>query len=354
MVYLPGETIAREDLKDADGLIIRTRTQCDRALLEGTPVSFIATATIGHDHIDTRFCESNGISWHNAAGCNAWAVFQYIAAALLNLSGTEDLPLAGKTLAVIGAGHIGSKVVALGKTLGMNVLVNDPPRQRKEGGQNFTSLSHIAEVADIITLHVPLNPDGPDKTFHLIDGGYLSSLKRKPFIINTSRGEVICSRSLKEHIIDRSIRGCVLDVWEGEPDIDLEMMNLTAIATPHIAGYSVQGKANGTASCVRNASKFFGFGIDDWSPGHLPAPGLGSITLRTTERSIEALLRSAIKASYDIMNDDAKIRHQPGHFERIRNKYPDRHEFPSFTIHLQPNHPEAEASLKAMGFNVEC
>jgi erythronate-4-phosphate dehydrogenase len=350
MEYLPGDGIQNEDLAKADGLIIRTRTRCDPKLLEGTPVRFIATATIGYDHIDTTYCASKGITWSHSPGCNARGVFQYMAAALLHLAQADDFSLTGKMLGVVGVGHVGSRVVKLGEALQMNVLQNDPPRERIEGKGRFVSLKEIADESDIITLHTPLNLDGPDKTYHLIGQDFLTSLTKKPYIINTSRGQVIDNSLLKEKINRGGLRGCVLDVWESEPRIDRELMALTTLATPHIAGYSIEGKANGTASCVRNASRFFDFGIDDWYPQNLPGPANNVIRINTKGISSETIVNSAIKASYQITSDDIKLRREPELFEKIRNEYPVRREFPFYAISLLPHHQEAEETLQELGF----
>ena len=246
VVYKPGNEIVRDNLADADALLIRTRTACDRNLLEGSSVKFIATATIGYDHIDTEFCRLAGIEWMNAPGCNAWAVQQYVVTAILELAVKYSLPLDQLTLGVVGVGHVGSKVAEAVRALGLHVLLCDPPRKRKEGG-NFVSLETITAECDIITFHVPLTVDGEDRTYHMADDFFFAKLQRMPIIINSSRGEVVMGDALKRALIARSVKGAVLDVWEKEPGVDLELLRLVDIATPHIAGYSVEGKANGTA-----------------------------------------------------------------------------------------------------------
>lgn len=350
--YMPGRKISNLDLKDADGLIVRTRTICDRRLLEGTRVGFIATATIGHDHIDDQFCREKGIAWHAAAGCNASAVFQYMASALVHLSMKNDIGLKGKTLGVIGVGHVGRRVVELGQLLGMNVLRNDPPRARIEGDGQFVGLQRIQEESDIITIHVPLSMEGPESTYQLVDEDFLIALKKKPFIINTSRGQVIDEDALKHHLKNGSVRGCILDVWKGEPAIDEDLLGMALLGTPHIAGYSTEGKANGAAICVRQASRHFGFGIDDWYPESLPAPTLNEIVLDTAGRSIREILHDALVFGYDVEADNYKLKEAPDRFEDIRNTYPVRREFQAYTIRLVSPHPSAEKVLKGLGFNM--
>ena len=270
--YIPGDIITRADIMDADGLIVRTRTKCGKALLEGTQVRFLATATIGIDHIDTAYCEDNGIEWNYSPGCNASSVKQYVASALAHLALEKDITLEGRVIGVIGVGNVGRKIAKLAQDLGMKVLLNDPPRQEIEGQAGFSSLQEIMSASDIITFHVPLNLEGPFRTYHLADRGFFRQLARKPIIINTSRGEVVETEAVKEALSCNLITGFVADVWENEPLPDLGLLMQAAIATPHIAGYSVEGKANGTAACVKAASRFFRFGLDDWSPATLPAP----------------------------------------------------------------------------------
>jgi erythronate-4-phosphate dehydrogenase len=350
MVYLPGTKIRREHLLHADGLIVRTRTQCGRELLEGTGIRFIATATIGFDHIDAEFCQSHGIEWHHAAGCNAGGVQHYMAAALTHLAIQHGLSLSDQTLGVIGVGHVGSRAVKLAGTLGMKVLQNDPPRARQEGKKEFVTLGEVLEGSTIITLHVPLNLTGPDKTLRLADQEFFNALERKPFLVNTSRGGMVDGEILKKKLREKALSGCVLDVWDGEPDLDRELMGLVDIATPHIAGYSTEGQANGAAMCVQQASRFFGFGLDDWHPGNLPPPGDPQIIIDPAGKPLETILHEAIRASYDILEDDRRLRQNPHNFEKLRNEYPVRREFPAFHVKLLKPHKLAEATLRELGF----
>jgi erythronate-4-phosphate dehydrogenase len=352
MEYLPGDAIRKEHLLEADGLIIRTRTRCDKDLLEGTPIRFIATATIGLDHIDTQYCDSKGISYYNAAGCNAWGVYQYVAAALVHLAAKHHFALEGMTLGVVGAGHVGSKVVKLGEVLGMKVLQNDPPREREEGTKEFVPLDQVVQEADILTLHVPLNPSGQDPTFHLVNEHIFHQLKKQTYLINTSRGPVVDSLPLINSLRKKDISGCILDVWENEPNINLELLKLTDIATPHIAGYSIEGKANGTANCVREASQFFGFGIGDWYPTDLPGPSNRMIKIADKGKPIEYILSKVISATYNISTDDALLRESPGLFEQLRNNYPARREFPFFKVILQHYEDKTARKIQAIGFSI--
>ena len=258
VVYLPGQEISAEVVMGADAMIIRTRTICDRALLEGSSVKIVATATIGYDHIDTAWCESRGIVWKNAPGCNSSSVQQYIASVLCVLAERFNLHFKDLTLGVVGVGHVGSKVAEAARALGMKVLLCDPPRAREEGPEGFVDLNEIVSSTDIITLHVPLSHEGLDATWHMFDSERISSLRPNQILINSSRGSVVDTLALKNALKARRIKAAVLDVWENEPYIDLDLLNLLTIATPHIAGYSADGKANGTAASVQAVAACLG------------------------------------------------------------------------------------------------
>lgn len=333
--YLPGGKISRADLMDADALLTRTRTRCCGELLEGTAVKFIASATIGFDHIDTGYCEANGIHWTNAPGCNSESVAQYITSLLLNQAHRTGRSLRGMTLGVIGCGNVGSKVARNARSLGMNVLVNDPPRAGKEGKTGFAELAEIRETADFITFHVPLNPDGEYATYHYADRNFFDTLGKKPFFINSSRGEVCDNPALKQALLAGRLAGAALDVWENEPEIDTELLSLLDYATPHIAGYSADGKANGTAMSILALVKFFGLeGRFDRSVlQRPPLPENTDIDLvgYAGESETELLYR-AVTASYDIVSDDRRLRGDPAGFEKQRGNYPLRREFDSFHV----------------------
>ena len=228
-------------VKDADALIVRTRTRCDSKLLEGSKVRFIATATIGYDHIDTQWCESHGIRWTNAPGCNSWSVQQYIGSLLVIMSRSLGFRFRDKTIGIVGVGNVGSKVARLAALLGFRVLLCDPPRARREGLGQFITLDEIIERSDIITLHVPLIHDGEDATFHMFDRSRLATMNPGQILINSSRGEVVDGEALKNALVQKKILAASLDVWENEPHIDTELLSLLFTGTPHIAGYSVDG-----------------------------------------------------------------------------------------------------------------
>lgn len=353
VLYLEGHEIGQADIRDADALIIRTRTKCNQALLEGTKVRFIASATIGFDHIDTAFCDANKIIWTNAAGCNSSSVQQYIAAALFHLAEQHRFELAQKTIGIVGVGNVGSKVAKFCRAIGMRVLLNDPPRERREGSKDFVSLDTLIEQSDIVTFHVPLNPDGPDKTLHMVDEQLLGKFRKDHILINSSRGEVVDGEALKSVLKSRPMRDTVLDVWEHEPDIDSELLRLSGIATPHIAGYSADGKANGTAMSVQAFSRFFGLDLHAWYPEKLPLPATTTVEVECADQSIQNVVAGLVKRTYDLLADDARLRSSPGTFEKQRGEYPLRREFPTYTLTLLHAHDDLVSVVQAVGFKTQ-
>ena len=352
VVYLEGSKISKYNLMDADGMIIRTRTKCDASLLERTPVQFIASATTGIDHIDVNYCRSKEIVVAYEEGCNSSSVTQYIASALCHLSAKFGFSLSETTIGIIGVGNIGSKVARLCEALGMTVLLNDPPRERREREKLFVPLETILRQADIITLHVPLNRDGIDKTYHLVDEQLLSNLNSYQVLINTSRGEVINTQSIKNALKEKTLRGCVLDVWDGEPDIDQELLQLTDIGTPHIAGYSADGKANATSMSVRATSEYFGLELNGWQPQQIPVPVNTTIQSDCQSQNTEEVIRRCIQSTYDILADDRRLRNSPETFEQQREKYPLRREFETYTVELINAKNSISSIIKQLGFKI--
>jgi len=352
VIYLPGPKTTREVVKDADVIVTRTRTTCNEKLLSGSTVKFIATATIGYDHIDTEYCDRAGIKWTNAPGCNSKSVEQYIASALMVLAERKKLHLKDLCIGVVGVGNVGSKVANICRLFGMKVLLNDPPRERAEGPEGFVSIDKIKDQADIITLHVPLNIKGEDVTYHLANRAFLYSLKRKPVLINSCRGEVLETDAVKEALKSGQISGLVCDCWEHEPEIDLELLGLTELATPHIAGYSKDGKATGTRMSVKAISDYFDLGLNNWQPTGVELPSHPIIELDGTGKTGPEIISTAILSTYDIQNDDLLFRNDPALFEQLRGDYPTRREFPAYTI-LAVNVANKELEiLEKLGFKI--
>lgn len=354
VTYLPGKDTTTDIVRDADALITRTRTKCNESLLKGSKVRMIATATIGFDHIDTKWCEANGISWTNAPGCNSWSVQQYIASLLITMSREMNFRCPDMTLGVIGVGNVGSKVAKIASILGFKVLLNDPPRARKEGDSQFVPLDEIIRSADIITCHVPLIREGEDATFHLFDAQRLSMLRPDQILINSSRGEVVDNKALKAVLMDKGIRAASLDVWENEPDIDLELLSLLFTGTPHIAGYSLDGKANGTWMSVQAVARALDLPCKDWRVREIPLPAQPVVfSLDASGKDTETVLAEAILYTYQIREDDRRLREDPAAFEAQRADYPVRREFPAFTIELTGATPEQERALHEIGFKIK-
>lgn len=352
VVYLPGAKTGPDVVKDADAIVTRTRTICNEALLEKSTVRCIATATIGYDHIDTTYCENKGIYWTNAPGCNSGSVEQYIASALMVLATENQWQLDQMTIGVVGVGNVGKKIARLCRNLGMTVLLNDPPRERKEGRNEFVSLTHILQHADIITLHVPLEYQGEDATFHLANENFFRQLKNQPVLINSCRGEVTDTNAVKRAIQQGLIKDFVCDCWENEPDIDLELLAATRIATPHIAGYSKDGKAMGTLMSVRAISNFLGLGLNNWEPSGVELPAHPDIEIDGNGMTAQEIFAKAILHTYDIREDDAALRANTADFEKLRGDYPVRREFPAYQLKLTNVAPEISEQLRQIGFKM--
>jgi erythronate-4-phosphate dehydrogenase len=352
VIYLPGSKTTPKVVKDADAIITRTRTVCNEKLLAGSAVRFIATATIGFDHIDTDYCEKAGIVWTNAPGCNSKSVEQYVASVLMVMALKKGITLSDTTIGIIGVGNVGSKVARICQILGMKVLLNDPPRAREEGIAGFVELHEILEQADIITLHVPLIMDGVDRTYHLADKAFFAKAKKHPLFINSCRGEVAENKALKDAILSKQVSGVTIDCWENEPDIDTELLGLVDLGTPHIAGYSKDGKANGTSMSVQEVSRFFGLGLDDWECEHVELPASTLIEIDGRNKTEQQIFSEAILATYDIRKDDRALRKSVSSFEKLRGDYPVRREFPVFEIKAANMDQATIEKLRAIGFKV--
>lgn len=316
VVYKEGCSICRDDLLDADALIVRTRTRCDRALLEDTAVRFVATATIGFDHIDTVYLESAGIEWTNCPGCNAGSVAQYVESCLLLLQRDFCMSLPSLTIGIVGCGHVGSKVKSVAERLGMRVLVNDPPRQNveceTESDIRFVSLGELEKQADIITFHVPMVKDGIYATWHLADRDFFSRLKKQPVIINTSRGAVVDNDALLRALNCGFVRQAIVDTWENEPDIDRILLNNVYIGTPHIAGYSADGKVNADNMVIDALCRFF----------HLRHPGV----IVPPPLPVGVACNGDPLQIYNPVYDSERLKSRPQDFELLRGNYPLRRE----------------------------
>ena len=315
-VYIKGSDIGPEDVRDADALIVRTRTRCDERLLGGSSVKFVATATIGFDHIDAGYMERAGIEWMSCPGCNAASVAQYVRSVLLLLKRGRRARLCGLTMGIVGCGHVGTKVKAVAEEYGMRVLVCDPPRQERSDGGPFATMGDIEREADIITFHVPLTADGPHPTLHLADKAFFRRLGRRPLIINTSRGPVVDNAALLDALIYNKVGDAVVDTWENEPQISRELLGRVWIGTPHIAGYSADGKVNADNMVIEGLCRRFGLDV----PPRIVPPKLPATFVPSTD---DDTLRLQL---YNPLDDSARLKASPESFEELRGNYPLRRE----------------------------
>lgn len=319
VVYIDGKQIVREDVMDADALIIRTRTRCDANLLEGTSVKVIATATIGTDHIDFDYCRSRGIEICNARGCNAGGVMQYVFSALYGVASRKGIKLDDTTMGVVGVGNVGRKICHMAEYLGFKVLKCDPPRAEAEGPEEFCSLEYLLANSDVVTMHTPLN----ESTKGMADEEFFARMKPGAIFINASRGEVVVDDDLKEAM--PKLGAVIIDTWNHEPDIDEELIDMVDIATPHIAGYSLQGKQNGTALAVQAIARFFSIReLENFEP-ESDVTDREPVLLDLKGKN-QGEITSIFQYNYPIFTDDFMFRMEPDNFEKMRSEYNYRRE----------------------------
>ena len=318
VLYKKGIEICADDVKDADALILRTRTKCDAELLDGSAVKVVATATIGTDHVDFDYCNSHGIQVYNAAGCNAGGVMQYVFSALYGVAARKGIKIDGGTFGIIGVGNVGKKVEQMARHLGFNVLLCDPPRAEAEGQEGFCSLDYLLANSQIVTMHVPLE----ESTRKMADQAFFALMQPGSIFINASRGEVVDEDALK--FAFPKFGAVVIDTWNNEPNVDEELVEMVDIATPHIAGYSYQGKQMGTAMAVRAVARHFGikelydFFPED-EPDHEP------LLLDLTGKN-HGQIAAVFQYNYPIFTDDFRFRMEPHKFEKLRSEYQYRRE----------------------------
>ena len=352
---LPGRQITRADVHDADVLLVRSVTRVDRELLEGSAVRFVGTCTIGTDHLALDYFEQAGIQWSSAPGCNARGVVDYVLGSLLTLADIEGADLAQRTYGVVGAGEVGGRLVRVLRDLGWNVRVCDPLRQAAEGA-GYVSLEQIIEQCDVISLHTPLSKNGEFATWHLLDEARLNRLKPGTWLINASRGPVVDNAALRKVLNAREDLQAVLDVWEGEPQVDVELADLCVLATPHIAGYSLDGKQRGTAQIYEALCDFLGQAPQVQLADLLPAPWLARVELSANSDQAWALAMLC-RGVYDPRRDDADFRRtltgsgdqQKLAFDALRKLYPVRREIEGLTVHIEGHNPALTTMAAALG-----
>ena len=355
VVLKSGREVTNKHLKDIDVLIVRSITTVDEDLLKNTPVKFVGTATIGTDHIDLEYLNKRKIYFADAKGCNAYSVAEYVVAAMLNLAVRFDFKLNDKSIGIVGVGNVGSKVAAFTKALGMKVLLNDPPLKRSGDKRNFVELDEILNC-DVITLHTPLNLTGLDKTLHLINKENLSKINDGAIIINSSRGAVINNNDLLYEIERKNLK-TVLDVWENEPDINEQLLKNVVIGTPHIAGYSYEGKVNGTKMIYNSLCRYlhkepvFNF--------NLSKPDTFRLNF-SNEGIPEKSLNKLIEEIYPLRRDDDKMKksimmsrnERINFFDLQRKNYPVRREFNNYSLASENLSDEVKSILSILRFNI--
>ncbi len=341
---LPGREITPADVQEADVLLVRSVTRVDARLIDGSPVRFVGTATIGTDHVDEAALRKRGIAFAHAPGSNAGSVVEYVLAALLRLAGRRGEALRGKTVGIVGCGNIGGRLAARLPALGLHVLKNDPPLAAQSGpSHDFIPLDALLAEADVVTLHVPLTYGGPHPTHHFFEETTLGRLKPGAWLLNTARGPVVASDALKAMRAAGGPGAVVLDVWENEPTPDPDLLRRVDIATPHIAGYSYDGKVQGTVMLYDALVGHLG-ASPEWEAASAFAPGPGdrpTLTPPAPGLSETDWLDALVRQMYDLGADDARLRRLPdlppeehaAYFSTLRKTYPRRR---SFTRHLLP------------------
>jgi erythronate-4-phosphate dehydrogenase len=372
---LEGRNITSDDVRETDILALRSTTKVNRALLEGSRVRFVGTATIGTDHLDIPYFDKAGVKWCFAPGCNANSVSEYITAALLYLASKHGFTLKRKTIGVIGVGNVGRRVVQKARALGMRVLMNDPPREREAGsGQGaegsresveeanpFVSLDRVLAEADIITVHVPLTKDGVDKTVHLADAAFFARAKKGLVFLNAARGPVVDSSALISAMDEGRVSHVVLDTWEGEPGYRMDLLGRVDIATPHIAGHSFEGKVMGTVMVYREVCKFLGIPATWSHESLLPPPLVPVVSVNAAGREDQSVLREIVRQVYDLEGDDRRFRESAvenekarmKNFDLLRSNYPERREFQYTLVKLTGGNEQLYRALSELGFKVE-
>ncbi len=346
-------------VRESDILLVRSTTRVDESLLKGSSVRFVATATIGFDHVDVDYLKRRGIGFTTAAGSNANSVAEYIVTALLILARRRGLSLSEQTLGVVGIGNVGSLVVRKAETIGMQVLQNDPPLERRTGEKRFRPLDELLEQADILSFHIPLVREGADATYHIADKGLLGRMKRGSFLFNTSRGAVVDSQALLRALAAGRPAAAVLDVWEGEPQLDTGIVKAVELGTPHIAGHSYDGKINSTVMIHHAACEHFHV-QSSWQPPALPLPSHPVIEVPSGDAQAQEVLTAVTTSAYDLEADDRALRRmceapakeRPALFDSFRKGYAVRREFRGFKVDQKRLHPGTAAMLQELGFQL--
>ncbi len=354
---VPGREITPGVVADADVLLVRSITPVGADLLADSKVRFVGTATIGFDHIDIEYLSRNKIGFASAPGSNANSAAEYVVAALLNIAKLHSIDLEGKSIGIIGVGNVGGRVAKKASALGMKLFLNDPPLQRQTGDTKYLPIENLFDC-DFVTLHTPLTFEGEDKTFHLADDKFFKSLKKGCIFINASRGGVVDSSALKTAIEESRLQATVLDVWENEPNIDVELFEMVDIGTPHIAGYSLDGKIAGMIMIYKATCEYFELEVKFDIDSFLPVPAIPELKINTQSVSEQDALLGVVEKIYDIKADDVRLRRmleesakeRGKYFDSLRRNYPVRREFQNTRIIVEDKNSSLARKLKGIGF----
>ncbi|WP_340618396.1 4-phosphoerythronate dehydrogenase PdxB [Xenorhabdus entomophaga] len=349
---IPGRPVPEGVLEHADAFMVRSVTKVNESLLQGSSVKFVGTATAGMDHVDQQWLVQAGIGFSAAPGCNAIAVVEYVFSALMLLAEQDQFQLKDKTVGIIGVGNVGGRLADRLTALGVKTLLCDPPRADRGDEGEFWPLEKLVKEADILTFHTPLNQSGPYQTYHLADEKLLSALPDNRILINASRGEVVDNQALLSVLQNGKKLRVVLDVWEPEPNLSLPLLELVDIGTPHIAGYTLEGKARGTTQVFEAYCEFLGQPRKTELSELLPTPDFSQITLQG--EVTQSILKRLMHLVYDVRRDDAPLRQvagQKGAFDQLRKHYPERREWSSLTVYCDSE--KSVQLLSRIGFNAK-
>lgn len=347
---VPGRPVPEAELIGADALMVRSITKVNSALLSNTSVKFVGTATAGFDHVDTAWLDEANIGFSSAPGCNAIAVVEYVFSALLMLAERDCFNLRDKTVGIVGVGNVGGRLAARLSAWGVKTLLCDPPRAEKGDEGDFLPLETLLAEADVLTFHTPLNMAGIDQTFHMMDASRLASLREGTILINASRGEIVDNQALLSILKQGKKLSVILDVWEPEPDLDTTLLEYADIGTPHIAGYTLEGKARGTTQVYEAYCQFIGQPQSVALSSLLPAPEISAITIKG--KLTQSQLKRLVHLVYDVRRDDAALREVaaiPGEFDKLRKHYQERREWSSLEVNCDDEYVAAQ--LNSLGFN---
>ncbi len=357
-----GRTMTAADVQNADILLVRSVTRVNQALLEGSRVRFVGTCTIGTDHVDRQWLSSNRIAFSAAPGCNANSVVEYVLSVISLHAERRGVANWSKlSVGIVGAGNVGGELAHKLDRLGFDVLCCDPPRAEQENGdgQEFVSLED-AMACDVVTLHTPLTREGGYPTLHLFGRERLAALREHQLLINTSRGEVIDGSALLGRLEEPNAPAVVLDVWEHEPRIHAGLLDRVWLATPHIAGYSLEGKVQGSEMVYQALSRYMGLPARKQAGQFLPEPALAKLSFTSAAEEMDSA-NIAIRSCYDPRRDDARMRlamslptdEQAPAFDRLRRDYPVRREFSSVKIQLKGTSKSMQDTFRALGFKLK-